>query len=1157
MRPCTFLASLLLMTVSGIAQPVAVPNGSFEQGADRDVTGWTLEGGLYGGLSKDHPAEGKQCLIIRGDGKTSGAWLSQPLELKPSSLYVLAFLVRGQGSGGTPTTGLTFCNVDLGRAKPDWTVVENFFFTPREIAPHHARLRFGQWEVNGTTTYDNIQVHHAQAVHERRGDLELGEGESIDGDRYRFHAALGGTGRHFSRPLLSHNTFFNSNRWCFGHGGDVIYRHQVGSRKQSAAELNLGVTYYAGGELVVEASADGKAWTELGRLGDKAGRTFAVPSALLPADAVWVRLRGQKKEDKGGCSIQISDYGYSATVDGPPVRLRGRTHYFGILAADPKADVRIESLGAGLPGADNRVVARVVDAASSPRSLQVAVCAHDAQPSNWSTAQVKQGRVVVPYDVPSAGQWGMWIKADSFQAVAALHVPELHNASYGQVLPDSSEAVGLWWAGSGWKVSKLRGPPKEKSQAMVIRTARNEAEAAQVVLRPAKAIKGLTARPTALKGPGGAVLDASAVEVLRVQYLDVTVPTDFSSVAGDWPEPLPPLDKPLDVEAGTNQPLWVRVKAPRDAVAGTYEGQIELKAEEYSAAVPLRVEVFDFTLPDRMTCQTSFGFGTHRMWQYHNLNSDAQRREVLGKYLASFASHHISPYDPAPMDHFRVHWPKVATRWRGGRIDRSEKHAGAASLLVVDDNDKAAVSASYEGKIAIPPKGLRLRVWHKAPNGHKFMFALNHHDARGQWMSGRNLTLAVEGTGEWAEFDRTVTEFPDGAKSVTLNVWPAMWSEAGEGTGKVHLDDLSLREPGGDRELLDGGDFEPPPLDQLQPRIEWNGWDAAMTVAMEQYHFNSFMVPIQGMGGGTFHQRHEPSLLGYGENDPEYKALFGSYCRQVQEHLREKGWLDRAYVYWFDEPDPKDYEFVNKGFARLKAAAPDLTRMLTEQVEDALVGGPDLWCPVSFHYDHERAERRRAAGERFWWYVCCGPKAPHATLFLDHPAVEMRVWLWQTWQRRIDGILVWETVYWHSPTAYPGKELQNPYEDPMSWVSGYGVPKGSRQAWGNGDGRFLYPPPAAADGKSPAPVLDGPVESIRWEMLRDGIEDYEYLAILRRLLAGPAGRKLAPDKLAKLKALLDVPEEISKDMTHFTRTPEPIERRREEVARAIVELGGK
>jgi hypothetical protein len=55
----------------------------------------------------------------------------------------------------------------------------------------------------------------------------------------------------------------------------------------------------------------------------------------------------------------------------------------------------------------------------------------------------------------------------------------------------------------------------------------------------------------------------------------------------------------------------------------------------------------------------------------------------------------------------------------------------------------------------------------------------------------------------------------------------------------------------------------------------------------------------------------------------------------------------------------------------------------------------------------------------------------------------MRVWLWQTFQRNINGILVWQCNYWTSGTAYPdAKTPQNPYQDPMSWMSGYGTPSG-------------------------------------------------------------------------------------------------------------------
>jgi len=83
-----------------------------------------------------------------------------------------------------------------------------------------------------------------------------------------------------------------------------------------------------------------------------------------------------------------------------------------------------------------------------------------------------------------------------------------------------------------------------------------------------------------------------------------------------------------------------------------------------------------------------------------------------------------------------------------------------------------------------------------------------------------------------------------------------------------------------------------------------------MTRAIEHHRFNTFSLPIHGMGGGSFHSRVEPTLQDFAEETPQFKALFRGYARAVEEHLRERGWLDEAFVYWFDEPDPKDYEYL-------------------------------------------------------------------------------------------------------------------------------------------------------------------------------------------------------------------------------------------------------
>ena len=696
--------------------------------------------------------------------------------------------------------------------------------------------------------------------------------------------------------------------------------------------------------------------------------------------------------------------------------LQGATRFVAVSQADPNLTVEIVDLGEVEPGGRNVLIAKITPK-EALRELRPNVTVRSldhAVQSVHAIYSTDADRVEVPYEITATGLNRLVFalgEKSPYRAETSVEVSVLHDSSYGELLPDSGAEAGLWWCASGWKVSRTRPLPKTAGSAMRIQAARNETEAAQAVIRPARPMRGFLPSAGDLIGPGGAVIPAERVEVLRVRYVSVTRPTDYVGTVGLWPDPLPPFAGPIDLEENRNQPLWVRVHVPRDATAGRYAGVIRLHAEGYAAQVPLEVEVFDFTLPDRMQCTTAFGFDAHLAFRYHGVTEEAQRRAVYRSYLQALSAHHISPYNPAALDPFQVSWPT----------------------------------------------------------------------------------------------------------------------------------------PG------DNGPLTP---EQLEPVIDWSAWDVAMTEAMDHFHFNSFLVPIVGLGGGTFHSRTEPSLLGYSEDTPEYQAAFTNYCRAVQEHLREKGWLNDAFVYWFDEPDPKDYAFVMNGFRKLKEAAPDIPRMLTEQVEPELIGGPNIWCPITPEFDMKAAEERRKAGDKFWWYVCTAPKAPYVTLFIDHPGTEMRVWLWQTWQRRIDGILVWETNYWTSSAAYPDPEHpQNPYEDPMGWTSGYSTPPGARIPWGNGDGRFLYPPEAVADGNPPQPVLDPPVGSIRLDMLRDGIEDYEYLVMLARLLEQHAGN-LPPEDRAQYQALLDVPDEITEDLTRFTMDPEPIARRRAEIARAIEQLIG-
>jgi len=748
-------------------------------------------------------------------------------------------------------------------------------------------------------------------------------------------------------------------------------------------------------------------------------------------------------------------------------------------------------------------------------------------------------------------------------SAAVFASAELCSYSGGVVYSD--EDMTIWYLPAGYKVFPDTVEPGGQAQGVFISSAANETESAQLVIRSKNDIKNLRFIVSELKDESGSVISPNAVSICFVDYVNITRPTDKSGKAGMWPDPILPMRYFKGIKANTTQGFWVTVKVPKGTSKGFYRGEISITAQGRKMQIPLYMEVFGFELPDKMTCTTAFGLSWNLMWKYHNVKSLADKKILVDKYFQNLAEHHISPYNPAPLARLKVIWPNVKvpadplSKWENLRVAHNERASGESALVIFDDDKSASISVSYKDLLEIPQGGFVLSFDYKtALEDQAFLVSFGHYDADGKWMSGKNNDIAVKGTGKWEHFERKITRFAEGAKFVRLTLRPVKWTSTGDQTGIAWFDNVSLRDAVSGKEFLTGGDFERPrrtqpivPAEKLQVKIDANQWTSAMRQAFSKYHFNSFRLSMPGLGGGTYHSMRKGSLLGFTDDTPEYKIMLASYCRGMQGILEQNGLLKYAYIYWFDEPSEDQYKFVKNGFLKLKQYCPKIDRMLTEKPDPRLFGGPNIWCIPTYHYQQKLMNSRKAAGEKLWWYLCTGPKYPYCTLFIDHAGTELRVWLWQSWQRGIDGILVWRINYWHSDAAYPDT-YQNPYEDPMSWVSGYSTPKGKRRPWGNGDGRFIYPPPEAA---TPAekPVLQGPVNSVRWEALRDGIEDYEYLAMLKRLLQKHRNT-LNSAEYKRYLALLEVPDEITSSMTKFTKKPEPILIRRTKIAEAIETL---
>jgi len=293
-------------------------------------------------------------------------------------------------------------------------------------------------------------------------------------------------------------------------------------------------------------------------------------------------------------------------------------------------------------------------------------------------------------------------------------------------------------------------------------------------------------------------------------------------------------------------------------------------------------------------------------------------------------------------------------------------------------------------------------------------------------------------------------------------------------------------------------------------------------VAIQKFFplFNTFMLPRFGMWDD----------LGFKGDDAERMKI--DYMRQVAEHLTDKGQLAKGYDYITDEPEESQYGAVIDAAKQVRMADPRIKIMLTEQVEPKLVGSVDIWTPIVPNYDEQRSKARQAAGEEVWWYVCCWPHQPYPTNFIDYPAIDHRILPWISWHYGVNGILYWETCYWQD----------NPWEIPMS------QPSDRKSKWGNGDGHLLYPP---VKQKSGAFIDKGPVDSIRWELIREGVEDYDYFSILKNKIDKASADVKSKPAYADAKAALKLVDDCAKSRTEFCRDPEQLEAVRIRIGNAI------
>jgi uncharacterized protein (TIGR03382 family) len=248
--------------------------------------------------------------------------------------------------------------------------------------------------------------------------------------------------------------------------------------------------------------------------------------------------------------------------------------------------------------------------------------------------------------------------------------------------------------------------------------------------------------------------------------------------------------------------------------------------------------------------------------------------------------------------------------------------------------------------------------------------------------------------------------------------------------------------------------------------------------------------------------------------------------------FRPRGWFDRLFQYTCDEPPLTcAWSDIPARAQEAKAADPELRTLVTTTIQEADARGVtqsiDLLVPVINYLDDKPGSQfsgdQRAKYDAFlagsplrevWAYQSCmshgcggtvnfgSPSSSDEyftgwpTYVIDASAVRNRAMQWLAFRYRVTGELYYETTmaYGHDP-----------------WSNQWDFS-------GNGDGTLFYPgTPARIGGATHVPVA-----SLRLKMIREGMEDYEYLALLSRA-GGEAEARAIADALFPRASATEVP----------------------------------
>lgn len=346
-----------------------------------------------------------------------------------------------------------------------------------------------------------------------------------------------------------------------------------------------------------------------------------------------------------------------------------------------------------------------------------------------------------------------------------------------------------------------------------------------------------------------------------------------------------------------------------------------------------------------------------------------------------------------------------------------------------------------------------------------------------------------------------------------------------------------------------------------EPVLDFTRFDKAASYYFDTLKIASTWSPqffyLFGWGrppSDKFGQKPYPGEYPYADVDhsklrPEYKRVYQSALRQYWEHMKEKGWADRTVIYISDEPHA-DEHMNQQMYAvcdMIHEVDPEIPIYVsTWWYRPEFEGYVDVWG-VSHRgggWGHpvpagHLQQIRRNGGDIFFTtdgMQCTDSPYLGFERMLPYFCFKYEAKEYEFWAAN------WHTL---DPYNYGWHRFhrQSPSVDVVYWMR-----------YPNGDGNFIYPG-ALIDAGQPL------VPSIRLKQAREGVEDFEFMYMLDKLIGNAEAKgiatKSAEAALQQAMDLVTIPCADGRYTTDYMPDPGLLGEVRHHVALAIEDLTTK